>query len=38
MRIVNQVMTSISPDDRVGFNKIISNVANKVYIDKGAIC
>jgi hypothetical protein len=38
MRIVNQVMTSISPDDRVGINKIISNVANKVYIDKGAIC
>ena len=34
MRIVNQVMTSIVPDDRVGINKIIRNVASTVCIDK----
>jgi len=34
MRIVNQVMTSVAPDDHNGFNKIIRNVANRVIIDK----
>jgi hypothetical protein len=34
MRIVNQVMTSITPDDPNGINKIIRNVANNVCIDK----
>jgi len=34
MRIVNQVMTCISPDDESGFNKIIKNVASRVCIDK----
>jgi hypothetical protein len=34
MRIVNQVMTSVVPDDPNGINKIIRNVANKVCIDK----
>jgi hypothetical protein len=36
MRIVNQVMTCISPDDDSGFNKIIKNVASRVCIDKEA--
>jgi hypothetical protein len=36
MRIVNQVMTCISPDDESGFNKIIKNVASRVCIDKEA--
>jgi hypothetical protein len=34
MRIVNQVMSSVVPDDPNGINKIIRNVANKVCIDK----
>jgi len=34
MRIANQVMTSITPDDEAGINKIIRNVANMVVIDK----
>jgi len=34
MRIVNQVMSSVAPDDQNGFNKIIRNVANRVIIDK----
>ena len=34
MRIVNQVMTCITPDDESGFNKIIKNVASKVCIDR----
>ena len=34
MRIVNQVMTCISPDDESGFNKIIKNIANEVCVDK----
>jgi len=34
MRIVNQVMTSIVPDDPNAINKIIRNVANRVVIDK----
>jgi hypothetical protein len=34
MRITNQVMTAITPDDDYGINKIIRNVANKVYINK----
>jgi len=34
MRIVNQVMTAIVPDDENGLNKIIKNVANEICIDK----
>jgi hypothetical protein len=34
MRIANQVTTAITPDDDLGINKIIRNVANKVIIDK----
>jgi dsDNA-binding SOS-regulon protein len=34
MRIANQVTTAITPDDDLGINKIIRNVANKVLIDK----
>jgi hypothetical protein len=34
MRIANQVTTAITPDDDLGINKIIRNVANKVCIDK----
>ena len=34
MRIVNQVMTSIVPDDSCGIQKIIRNVASNVCIDK----
>jgi len=34
MQIVNQVMTSITPDDPNGINKIIRNVASRVVIDK----
>jgi len=34
MRIVNQVMTAIVPDDPNGLNKIIKNVANEICIDK----
>jgi uncharacterized C2H2 Zn-finger protein len=37
MQIVNQVMTSITPDDPNGINKIIHNVANMVVIDKKGI-
>jgi hypothetical protein len=37
MRIVNQVMTSITPDDTTGMNKIIRNVANSVVIDKDCL-
>jgi hypothetical protein len=36
MRIVNQVMTAISPEDGdVGINKIIRNVSQEIIIDKG---
>jgi hypothetical protein len=34
MKIANQVTTCITPDDELGINKIIRNVANKVLIDK----
>jgi len=34
MRIVNQVMTAIVPDEPNGLNKIIKNVANEICIDK----
>ena len=35
MRIVNQVMTAISPEDGdVGINKIIRNVSQEIIIDK----
>lgn len=34
MKMVNQVMTSITPDDEVGIKKIIKKVANEVYVDK----
>jgi len=34
MKIANQVTTAITPDDELGINKIIRNVANKVIIDK----
>lgn len=34
MKIVNQVMSSISPEDEGGINRIIKNVANEVTIDK----
>lgn len=34
MRIMNQVTTCITPDDDLGINKIIRNVANKVCINK----
>jgi hypothetical protein len=35
MRMVNQVMASITPDDDgAGINKIIKKVANEVYVDK----
>jgi hypothetical protein len=34
MKIANQVATAITPDDDLGINKIIRNVANKVVIDK----
>jgi len=34
MKIVNQVMTSIIPDDPNAINKIIKNLANNVCIDK----
>jgi len=34
MKIANQIMTSITPDDQSGINKIIRNVANSVTIDK----
>jgi hypothetical protein len=34
MRIMNQVTTSITPDDDSGINKIIRNVASKVCINK----
>jgi hypothetical protein len=34
MKIANQVTTAITPDDELGINKIIRNVANNVIIDK----
>ena len=34
MKITNQVMTAITPDDDSGINKIIKNVATKVFINK----
>jgi hypothetical protein len=34
MKISNQVTTCITPDDDSGINKIIRNVASRVYIDK----
>jgi len=34
MRIANQVTTAITPDDDLGINKIIRNVASNVVIDK----
>jgi hypothetical protein len=34
MRIVNQVMSSVVPDDTTAYNKIIRNVATRVAIDK----
>ena len=34
MRIANQIMTVTTPDDDVGINKIIRNVANAVCIEK----
>jgi len=34
MRIANQVTTAITPDDELGINKIIRNLANCVCIDK----
>ena len=34
MRIVNQVMTAIVPDDETGLNKIIKNVVNEICVDK----
>jgi hypothetical protein len=34
MRIANQVMTAISPDNDLGINKIIRNVACRVCIEK----
>jgi hypothetical protein len=34
MRIANQVMTAITPDDESGINKIIRNVVSKVCIEK----
>jgi hypothetical protein len=34
MRIANQVTTAITPDDDLGINKIIRNVASNVIIDK----
>jgi hypothetical protein len=34
MRIANQVMTAISPDNDLGINKIIRNVASRVCIEK----
>jgi hypothetical protein len=34
MRIMNQITTSITPDDESGINKIIRNVASKVCINK----
>jgi hypothetical protein len=34
MKIANQVTTAITPDDELGINKIIRNVANSVIIDK----
>ena len=37
MQIVNQVMTSITPDDPNAINKIIRNVANLVVIDKKSV-
>ena len=37
MSIVNQVMTGLGPEDDIGINKIIRNVANYIYLDKGAI-
>ena len=37
MKIANQVTTAITPDDELGINKIIRNVANKVIIDKEAL-
>jgi hypothetical protein len=36
MRIANQVTTCITPDDDLGINKIIRNLANCVCIDKTA--
>lgn len=37
MSIVKQVMTSISPDDELGINKIIKNVANQVCVDRSIL-
>jgi hypothetical protein len=37
MQISNQVTTCITPDDEIGINKIIRNVANKVVIDKDGL-
>ena len=34
MRIANQVTTAITPDDDLGINKIIRNVASRVVIEK----
>ena len=34
MRIANQVMSAITPDDDMGINKIIRNVVNEVCIEK----
>ena len=37
MSIVNQVMTGLGPEDDIGINKIIRNVANYSYINKCAV-
>lgn len=37
MKIANQVATAITPDDDMGINKIIRNVASKVVIDKDSL-
>ena len=34
MQILNQVVTSIDPEDEMGINKIIKSVATEVYINK----
>ena len=34
MRIANQVMTAITPDNDIGIKKIIKNVVNEVCVDK----
>jgi hypothetical protein len=37
MKIANQVATAITPDDDMGINKIIRNVASNVVIDKDSL-